>query len=847
MKSNDEEYLDSLLSSARNSNTSNPMSALSRMSGKGTASGPVGSSGSGDIGALVNNSNGNEDLNDIGSILDRLDRDELVDDSLSDLLDSISRPTDSRIPKFTVGGAPSAMDVRDPEEIALDEAIADAERLDAEIRSGKFDNIPIPGGEGQSDLPEQHAPIVDLEDGDDALLEMAPEVSLPEGNDSQTYRDLNSDANETPEQILTDLLDDMPDDSLMQSDEGSVEDSLRDVLDNMKEEGEDLINSASGTEPAAGDALEEAYEKETSSGEVADKASANLSDLDDIDLDNISLEDLDYSFDGDLSLGKGGGEEPAISESGIPSEAAGSDAGEATSGEAGSAEDMPLDDLEATLDGFDLGALGLDDLSMDGVIGDAKDSGDEPGTDGAADAGADSDAAMGADLDIDMGADLGALLEPEVEMPPEGAQEETAATSDASVGASGEDEFNLGDLEASLDDLISVDENNDNSTEGEVAEVAAAEEAPAQDTGEGEEMSMQDLDALMNSLANDEIEDIESTIDKDIESGHADESEIPKEDILGALTENGFDDLGDPEPSLDELASIPERPRGGGGGSSAGGSGDDGDDGDGKKKKKKGFFARLLAALVKEDEEPEKELASLTAENQQVLDELGEDGGGKGKKKKQKKEKKAKEKKPKKEKPPKEKKPKKEKPKKEKKPKPPKDPGAPEKAISPKKIALSGIFAASLGILVLIPSLVLPDRIASQSANAAYNHREYTTAYKLLYGKKLDEDQSLMYEQSRVLAWAQRYLDGYENYSAMNMKEEALDMLLMAMRNQDALINEAQKYSVEIEVNTVYDSIISVLSQNYGLSEADIVEINSIKKDRDYTIRLMEIVGTLES
>ncbi len=81
----------------------------------------------------------------------------------------------------------------------------------------------------------------------------------------------------------------------------------------------------------------------------------------------------------------------------------------------------------------------------------------------------------------------------------------------------------------------------------------------------------------------------------------------------------------------------------------------------------------------------------------------------------------------------------------------------------------------------------------------------------------------------------------------MNMKEEALDMLQMAMRNQDALINEAQKYSVEIEVNTVYDSIISVLSQNYGLSEADIVEINSIKKDRDYTIRLMEIVGTLES
>ena len=81
----------------------------------------------------------------------------------------------------------------------------------------------------------------------------------------------------------------------------------------------------------------------------------------------------------------------------------------------------------------------------------------------------------------------------------------------------------------------------------------------------------------------------------------------------------------------------------------------------------------------------------------------------------------------------------------------------------------------------------------------------------------------------------------------MNMKEEALDMLLMAMRNQEDLLEEAEKYSVEIEVNSVYDSIESLLAESYGLSEADVEEINSIKKDRDYTIRLMEIVGTLES
>ena len=209
-----------------------------------------------------------------------------------------------------------------------------------------------------------------------------------------------------------------------------------------------------------------------------------------------------------------------------------------------------------------------------------------------------------------------------------------------------------------------------------------------------------------------------------------------------------------------------------------------------------------------------------------------------------------KEKKPKKEKPKKEKKPKEKKPpkpKKEKKPKPPKDPGVPEKAISPKKVALAFLFAASLGILVCIPAFALPDKIASNRAKTAHTHKEYTTAYKMLYGKDMTEEESVIYEQSRVLAWSQRYLDGYENYTAMNMKEEALDMLLMAMRNRDDLIEEAAKYSVENEVQTVYDSIESLLSESYGLSAEDVAEINSIKKDRDYTIRLMEIVGTIES
>ena len=780
MKSNNEDYLDSLLDSAQKQNSNNPQSALSRMSGRSSSG-----SGSGDLGALVSNSNGNRDLKEIGDILDRLDGNEFVDRSMEDLLDSIERPTDPKIPKFTIGSDPSDFDVRDPEEIALDEAIAAVENMDTA------------------------SPLVDLEEGDDFSQEIAPEVSLPEENEVVIGKDGESDAYESPEEILTDLLDDMNDDSLTAADEQSIRDSLSDVLDNMKDD-----------EPPVEEAVNEgasSQEQEGTAPEMPSEPEATQDNEDIPDLDDFSLDDLEKAMDSAI------GEDISANPEGTDIDTAALDTQDEAEQVPEVNEDQEMSELSQ-----------LADLA---VIEEPE--GEAPETDTAAAA----DETPGESTPSDEGADTSGDDFSGFTFDGNSFEEsEDSGENKGEEGISDADDFNLDALEASLDNLLEPETSGGSSTDGEVASVVGLDEGVdqvQQSEAESGDVSMEDLDALMDSLANDEIEDMESTAAKDEETGHAEESEIPKEDILGALTEDAFGDMG--ELSLDELASIPDRSE-----RKSASEGADESTGKGGKEKKKGFFARLFEALTKEDEESENEgLASLTDENQKVLNELGEDDGKgkKAKKKKEKKEKPKKENKPKKEKPKKEKKP--PKPKKEKKPKPPKDPEAPEKAISPKKIALSGIFAASLGILVIIPALVMPDRIASDRATTAYTHKEYTTAYKMLYGKDMTEDESIIYEQSRVLAWAQRYLDGYENYTAMNMKEEALDMLLMAMRNQEDLIAEAAKYRVEIEVNSVYDSIESLLSEAYGLSAADIAEINAIKKDRDYTIRLMEIVGTL--
>lgn len=829
MSSDDERYLDSLLNSAQSNK--NPGSALSRMSSKAKGEGNslASETGSGDLGELVSNSNGNEDLAEIGDLLNKLDSDEIIDEKMADLLDNIESPTDEDIPNFTVGKDVSALDTRDPEEIALDEAIADAERMEAEIQSGKYDDT--------SANPDENTPIVDISEEDDALSEMAPEVVLPEDNAIAMESSNTSDADETPEEILTGLLDDMPGDDLSAAADEAQGDSLSDVLDNIQDlsEGdsdsldnlslEDIEKSidAIGNEEQVLDQIEKpivepAQDEATTHQETPEGEMENLDDL------MKDMADLD-SLTEDPSMGVADTSDSSLEEKQ-------DEDGPSDSSEESASDEVSLEDMEQMMDNV------LEETTSEDGTADEPSSEIESLEESLTDEMSSEDGASEAELSEETSSDE-ISLETTDETTSEDSSDGKETTQDADSSESSEsseDEFDLGNLEASLDDLLGEDADSASSTEGEVAELADSSNEGVDQGAEGEDVSMPDLDALMNSLASDEIEDLESTAKQDEEAGVAQDEEIPKEEILEALTEEGFDD-GAEEPSLDDLASIPEK------GESKEEDSEDDKGGKGKKEKKEkkglaGFFANLFKTLTEEENEG---LASLTDENATVLEELaGEE--------KPKKEKKKKEKKPKKEKPKKEPKPKKEKPpkpKKEKKPKPPKDPEAPEKVMSPKKIAISGIFAASIGIFFMIPVLVLPERIANNKASSAYTHREYTTAYKMLYGKELTEDQSIIYEQSRVLAWAQRYLSGYENYVAMNMKEEALDMLLMGMRNKEDLLEEATKFNVEFEVQGVYSNIESLLLEKYGLSETDISDINSIKKERDYTIRLMEIVGTL--
>ena len=280
-------------------------------------------------------------------------------------------------------------------------------------------------------------------------------------------------------------------------------------------------------------------------------------------------------------------------------------------------------------------------------------------------------------------------------------------------------------------------------------------------------------------------------------------------------------------------------------------------DGEGAEKKQ-GFFAKLLALLTEEEEEEESgEVKELS--NEEILEQLDSENpedlpdknAKKGKKaKKEKKGKKGKEaaksedgeggdeeggsadgKKGK-------------KPKKEKKPKEPKEPKEkePTKRVLSKKATICLVaFCMTLVAAVVIFSSILPEHAEVKKARNAYYLKDYDTVYSNLYGKKLNESDAIIFERANSILMMERRYDSYVNRMKLGDKVAALDSLLEGVNVYGKLAPEANIDTLS-ELNQTYQSILSALESEFGMTESDAVAVYAIEDKGEYTDKLYSIV-----
>lgn len=255
-----------------------------------------------------------------------------------------------------------------------------------------------------------------------------------------------------------------------------------------------------------------------------------------------------------------------------------------------------------------------------------------------------------------------------------------------------------------------------------------------------------------------------------------------------------------------------------------------------KKEKKEGLLSKMVTFLMEEDEEEDtgrgNEDVHLSEENEEILKDLDNEKSGKGKGKKGKKSSKKKKADKKKD--------KKAKPKKPPKPKKEKKPGEQEaypfaKKLTVKKAMPVIIFGISLGLAIFIMVNLSADYADKQEALAAYRAGDYEACYRNLFGKKLNENEAIMYGRSESILYMRLWYREYEMLEEEGAQVEALDSLIQTVKDYPELYEYAAQWNAGMDVYEIYQDILEILSNKYGITEMQALEIAAVRSDLEYT------------
>lgn len=388
--------------------------------------------------------------------------------------------------------------------------------------------------------------------------------------------------------------------------------------------------------------------------------------------------------------------------------------------------------------------------------------------------------------------------------------------------------------------------------------VSVSEEIPVEELTEEElieELSPEDLEEKLGSQDEEQPKELEYATEEAMEEG-----ETGDEDLLDLLSDMQDDEdiseIGDllkaDQENIELEESGLETPMAEGLSQPTGGnSGEETEEAAGKEKK--GLIGKLADMLFGDDEEETKasedvvvpemgDLENISEENLEILKELEsaekvaapEEPEGKKKKRKR-------EKKEKKEKKPKEKK---ERKKREKKPKPPK-----EKDNTPplpkKPVILIFLMAASILVLVLLMSKLIGYTSSISAAKDAMDNADYIEAYKELSGLELKKADKKLYTKAEAMASVQEQHDAYLTLMSAGEYEMALDALVRGVGRYDAKLATAKKYGLEKQLNVIEAEIEDALDTQFDMTADDARELYSIRKRKDYSMRIQEIIEEL--
>ena len=269
---------------------------------------------------------------------------------------------------------------------------------------------------------------------------------------------------------------------------------------------------------------------------------------------------------------------------------------------------------------------------------------------------------------------------------------------------------------------------------------------------------------------------------------------------------------------------------------------------DKKKEKKEGFGKKLAMLFFGSDDDDLDEEAEKPAGKKEQSEDTGKKENAKAeKKKKEKKKKPAKKegpdpKKAAKEKQQKEKNAEKAKKKAEKAEKAEKERRAAKK-LPKKKVFVWVLFCASIAAGILLMNTIGMDTLHLTDARNAFYDKDFETAYRLMNGQNLKEEDQLLFMQSSAILHLKHAEEAYENHLKMEKPVIALEDLMKGVDKYQEIVQNSEPKVITPELIEEYQNILKILQDKYSLSEEGAWEINALKDDYEYSLQLEALVS----
>jgi hypothetical protein len=159
----------------------------------------------------------------------------------------------------------------------------------------------------------------------------------------------------------------------------------------------------------------------------------------------------------------------------------------------------------------------------------------------------------------------------------------------------------------------------------------------------------------------------------------------------------------------------------------------------------------------------------------------------------------------------------------------------PDAKLPVKKVIAVSALCATIGTAILVCAIVLTDYSSRQSALKAYLSGNYMQCYMDLYGKKLNDQETLLFYRSECILRARLPLKQYQVLATRGENTEALDVLIQYVVRFPELQAQAESWQAQQESQAAYEEVLGYLSTSYGLSADQALTIAAEPDDLIYT------------